>query len=210
MKDTPAEKGVKLDVGGTALSAAGLGLIVLGILRSGTWGFVQPKPGAPEWFGLSPVIWLIFAGAAALGLFVVWENRRIARGEGALIDPGMLRNIQLRGGVISFFFMFMVMAGLFFAIPLFLSISLGLSAIETGVRLLPLSLSLLLFAAGIPRLLPERLAAARRPPRASSACSPGSCSWSACSTSGPGRRSSPGRCYSRAPGSARWPPSSAR
>ena len=155
MKDTPAEKGVKLDVGGTALSAAGLGLIVLGILRSGTWGFVQPKPGAPEWFGLSPVIWLIFAGAAALGLFVVWENRRIARGEGALIDPGMLRNIQLRGGVISFFFMFMVMAGLFFAIPLFLSISLGLSAIETGVRLLPLSLSLLLFAAGIPRVLPD-------------------------------------------------------
>jgi hypothetical protein len=51
--------------------------------------------------------------------------------------------------------MFMVQAGLFFCVPLFLSIALGLSAIETGVRLLPLSLSLLIFAAGIPRLLPD-------------------------------------------------------
>jgi MFS family permease len=155
MNDTPAEEGVRLDMGGTALSAAGLGLIVLGILRSGTWGFVQPKPEAPEWLGLSPVIWLVLAGGVALALFVAWENRRIEQGKGALIDPSLLRNLQLRGGVISFFFMFMVQAGLFFTIPLFLSIALGLSAIETGVRLLPLSLSLLLFAAGIPRLFPD-------------------------------------------------------
>ena len=155
MKDTPPEEGVKLDLVGTGLSAAGLGLIVLAILRSGTWGFVQPKPDAPEWLGLSPVIWMILAGGAVLALFVAWENRRIARGEGALFDPAMLRNIQLRGGVGSFFFMFLILAGLFFSIPLFLSISLGLSAIDTGVRLLPLSLSLLVFAAGIPRLRPN-------------------------------------------------------
>jgi MFS family permease len=155
MKDTPAEQGVKLDLVGTGLSAAGLGLIVLGILRSGSWGFVQPKPGAPEWFGLSPVIWMILAGGAVLALFVIWENRRIARGEGALFDPSMLRNVQLRSGIASFFFWFLIQAGLFFAIPLFLSIALGLSAIETGVRLLPLSLSLLVFAAGIPRLRPN-------------------------------------------------------
>ncbi|MFL5893311.1 MAG: MFS transporter [Solirubrobacterales bacterium] len=155
MSDRPAEEGVRLDLGGTALSAAGLALIVLGILRSGTWGFVQPKPEAPEWLGLSPVIWLVLAGGVALALFLKWENRRIARGEGALFDPAMLRNIQLRGGVISFLFLFLVQAGLFFTVPLFLSVALGLSAIETGVRLLPLSLALLLFAAGIPRVLPN-------------------------------------------------------
>src|SRR6187401_1011089 len=53
--DTPAESDVKLDLVGTALSAAGLGLFVYGVLRSGSWGFVQPKPNAPEWLGLSPV-----------------------------------------------------------------------------------------------------------------------------------------------------------
>jgi len=34
----------------------------------------------------------------ALALFAAWENRRIERGKGALIDPAMLRNIQLRAG----------------------------------------------------------------------------------------------------------------
>ena len=155
MNDTPAEEGARLDLVGTALSAVGLGAIVLGILKAGTWGFVRPKPDAPEWFGLSPVIWLVFAGAGVLVLFVWWENRRTKRGEGALIDPGMLRNLQLRNGVMSFLFMFLIQAGIFFTVPLFLSVALGISAVETGVRLLPLSLSLLLFAVGVPRVRPE-------------------------------------------------------
>jgi MFS family permease len=155
MKDTPPEKGVRLDIGGTALSALGLGMAVFAILRAGTWGFVQSKPGAPEWIGLSPSIWLLLAGGATLALFGAWENRRTARGETVLIDLSMLRNLQLRGGVISFMFMYLVLAGTFFAVPLFLSIALGLSAIETGVRLLPLSLSLLVFATLVPRLRPN-------------------------------------------------------
>jgi len=155
MNDTPAEEGARLDLMGTALSALGLGAIVLGILKAGTWGLVQPKPDAPQWFGLSPVIWLILAGAVLLVVFVWWENRRVKRGEAALIDPAMLRNLQLRGGVMSFFFMFLIQAGLFFTLALFLSVTLGVSAVETGVRLLPLSLSLLLFAVGVPKLRPN-------------------------------------------------------
>jgi Na+/melibiose symporter-like transporter len=155
MSDTPAEEDVRLDLGGTALSALGLGLIVLGILKSGTWGFVQPKPEAPELLGLSPVIWMVMAGGLALALFLTWENRRVERGQGVLIDPSMLRNLQLRNGVMSFLFMFLIQAGVFFTVPLFLSVALGVSAIETGVRLLPLSLSLLLFAAGVPKAFPR-------------------------------------------------------
>jgi MFS family permease len=155
VNDTPAEEGVKLDLVGTALSALGLGSIVMGILKSGTWGFVQPKPEAPQWLGLSPVIWLILGGGVLLVLFAAWENRRIARGEGALINPKMLRNRQLDSGVASFLFLFLVQAGLFFVVPLFLSVALGLSAIETGVRLLPLSLTLLAFAVGVPKLRPN-------------------------------------------------------
>jgi MFS family permease len=155
MNDTPADREAKLDLVGTGLSALGLGAIVLGLLKSGTWGFVQPKSGAPEWFGLSPVIWMILGGAVVLALFGRWESRRIERGEGALFNPNMLRNLQLRSGVTSFLFMFLIQAGTFFVVPLFLSIALGLSAIETGVRLLPLSLSLLAFALGIPKLFPD-------------------------------------------------------
>jgi MFS family permease len=155
MADTPAEEGAHLDLVGTVLSALGLGLIVYGVLRAGTWGFIQPKEGAPEWLGLSPVIWLILAGGVVLRVFLWWENRRLARGEAALVDPAMLRIPILRGGLIAFFFQYLLQAGLFFAVPLFLSVALGLSAIETGVRLLPLSITLLLAAVGVPKVFPD-------------------------------------------------------
>ena len=154
VNDTPPEEGVKLDLLGTALSSLGLALIVFGILKSGSWGVVQPKPEAPQWIGLSPVIWLLLGGGVVVALFLRWEILRIGRGEGALLNPKLLRNIQMRSGVLSFLFMFLVQAGTFFVVPLFLSVALGLSAMETGVRLLPLSLTLLLFAAGVPKLAP--------------------------------------------------------
>ncbi len=153
--DTPAEKGVRLDLVGTALSALGLGLVVYGILRSGTWGFIQPKADAPTWLGLSPVIWLVLSGGIVLRVFLWWENHRLARGQSALVDPAMLRNPTLRGGLAAFFFQYFLQSGLFFAVPLFLSVALGLSAIATGVRLLPLSVTLLLAAAGVPKVFPH-------------------------------------------------------
>jgi MFS family permease len=151
----PRDTSVRLDLVGTALSALGLGLIVFGVLRAGTWGFVTPKPGAPEWLGLSPTIWLMLAGGVVIWLFVAWENRQLARDSEPLVDPAILRNPVLRGGLTSFFFQYFLQGGLFFAVPLFLSVALGLSAIDTGVRLLPLSITLILAAAGIPKLFPD-------------------------------------------------------
>jgi len=153
--DTPADKGARLDLVGTVLSALGLGLIVYGILRAGTWGFVQPKQGAPQWLGLSPVIWLVLGGGVVLRIFMWWEIHRLRRGEAVLVDPAMLRIRTLRGGLISFLFQYLLQAGLFFVVPLFLSVALGLSAVATGVRLLPLSVTLLLAAVGVPRLFPN-------------------------------------------------------
>jgi MFS family permease len=153
--DTPAQKGARLDLVGTVLSALGLGLIVYGILRAGTWGFVQPKEGAPQWLGLSPVIWLVLSGGVVLRVFMWWELHRLRRGDAVLVDPAMLRIRTLRGGLIAFLFQYLLQAGLFFVVPLFLSVSLGLSAVATGVRLLPLSVTLLLAAAGVPRVFPN-------------------------------------------------------
>jgi MFS family permease len=153
--DAPAEAGVRLDIVGTVLSALGLGLVVFGILRSGTWGLLWPKPGAPTWWGLSPVFWLVLAGGVVLLGFLNWERRRTDAGQPVLIDPAMLRNARLRGGLTSFFFQYLLQNGLFFSVPLFLSVALGLTAVETGVRILPLSLALLVTAVGIPRIFPD-------------------------------------------------------
>ncbi len=87
-------------------------------------------------------------------LFVQWENRQLARGREPLVDPAILRIPVLRGGLTSFFFQFFLQGGMFFAVPLFLSVALGLSAIDTGVRLLPHSVTLILAAAGVPKLFP--------------------------------------------------------
>src|SRR5262249_2973421 len=94
-------------------------------------------------------------GGVVVWGFLQWEERRLAHGAEPLVDPAILRVPLLRGGLISFFFQYLLQAGLFFAVPLFLSVALGLSAVETGVRLLPLSLTLLLAAAGIPRFFPR-------------------------------------------------------
>jgi MFS family permease len=153
--DAPSESRPRLDVVGTVLSAAGLGLLVFGVLRSSEWGWIQPKADGPSWAGLSPTVWLILAGLFVIWLFSRWEARRVSRGEEPLVRPGMLRNRQLSGGLIMFFFQYLVQAGLFFVVPLFLSVCLGLSALATGARLLPLSITLLLAAIGIPRFLPN-------------------------------------------------------
>ena len=77
------------------------------------------------------------------------------RGGEPLVESGDPADPVLRGGLTSFFFQYFLQGGLFFAVPLFLSVALGLSAIETGVRLLPLSFTLILAAAGIPKVFPD-------------------------------------------------------
>jgi EmrB/QacA subfamily drug resistance transporter len=153
--DAPVEERPKLDVIGALLSALGLGLLVFGVLRSGEWGWIQPRPDGPSWAHLSPTVWLVLAGLFVVWVFFRWEHRRESAGEEPLVRPDMLRNKQLSGGLTMFFFQFLVQAGLFFVVPLYLSVCLGLSALATGARLLPLSLTLLVAALGIPRLFPR-------------------------------------------------------
>ena len=155
MNDVPAEARHRLDLVGAALSAIGLGLAVFGVLRSGEWGWVRPKPEGPSLIGLSPTMWLILTGMLVVWLFFIWEERVIAAGREPLVRPAMLQNNQLRGGLTMFFFQFMIQAGLFFTVPLFLSVALGLSVLETGVQLLPLSVTLLLAAIAIPKYIPQ-------------------------------------------------------
>ncbi len=145
----------RLDIGGIALSATGLGVFVFGVLRSSAWGWVLAKPGAPNVAGISATAWSMLAGALIVAGFFVWERRRQRRELAVLVDTRLLEVRQLTGGLTIFFFQFLLQSGLFFVVPLFLSVALGLTALSTGVRLLPLSVTLLVAAVGVPRLFPK-------------------------------------------------------
>lgn len=153
--DAPADRRPRIDLVGAVISALGLGLFVYGVLRSSEWGWFQPKPDAPAWLGISLVVWLMLAGLLLLWLFLHWEARLVEQHKEPLVDPALLRNRQLTGGLTMFFFQYLVQMGVFFVVPLYLSVALGLSALETGAHILPLSLTLLAAAILIPRFLPD-------------------------------------------------------
>ncbi|MFC7449222.1 MFS transporter [Rhodococcus daqingensis] len=145
----------RLDLVGSALSVLGLGMLVFGVLRSSEWGWVRPTPGGAQVMGVSATMWLVLAGLLVVFAFLRWETHLADTGGEPLLDPRLLQNRQLSGGLTMFFAQFMVQAGVFFAVPLFLSVVLELDALQTGLRLLPLSVALLLAAIGIPKLLPR-------------------------------------------------------
>ncbi len=155
IQDAPSTEQHRLDFVGSILSVLGLGLAVFGVLRSSVWGWVTPKEGAPMLFGVSLVAWLILAGLLILWVLFAWEGRLEREGKEPLVRPSMFRNRQLVSGLTMFFFQFFIQAGIFFTIPLFLSVVLELSAIETGIRIIPLSLALLVSALAVPRLWPK-------------------------------------------------------
>jgi EmrB/QacA subfamily drug resistance transporter len=153
--EAPTHQRPRIDLFGATLSALGLGIFVFGVLRSSEWGWFRPKPDAPVCLGISLVVWLILAGLLLIWLFLHWEAHLVKQRREPLVDPALLRNRQLTGGLTMFFFQYLVQMGVFFVVPLYLSVALGLSALATGVRILPLSMTLLAAAILIPRLLPN-------------------------------------------------------
>jgi MFS family permease len=164
-KAPQAEHRPRLDYVGAALSAAGLALIVFGILMSSKWGFLQPRAaltiGGTEItpFGFSVVPFLMLAGLAALGGLVLWEDRRRRLGGDLLIDVTLLRIERLRAGLLTIGAQQLVLMGTFFVLPVYLQVVLGFDAFETGKRLVPLSAAMLVAALLGPRV------AGRRSPR---------------------------------------------
>lgn len=155
ISDAPPEARVRFDLVGAVLAAVGLGLAVLGVLRSSEWGWVAPKPGAPAVLGLSLTVWFVLCGLVVMWIFFEREASLAEKGGEPLVNPSLFSNRQMTGGLLMFFLLYLVQAGLFFTIPLYLSVSLGLTALETGARILPLSITLIIAAVGIPRFFPD-------------------------------------------------------
>jgi hypothetical protein len=102
---------------------------------------------------------MVLAGLGILAGFAHWEERRHRLGLDRLLDTTLLRIAPLRAGLTTLLGQQLVLMGLFFVIPVYLQVVIGLDAFETGKRLLPLSIAMLIFAMAGPKL------AGRRSPR---------------------------------------------
>jgi MFS family permease len=149
IQDSERDKGAELDYLGAALSAAGLALVVFGILKSSEWGLITPTGALTingteiTPFGLSAVPFFVAAGAGVLICFRHWERRRVRIGRMPLLNPDLMRISQLRNGLTMYLSTYLIMAGSFFVLPLYLQLVLGKDAFQTGVAILPVSVTMM-------------------------------------------------------------------
>ena len=81
-------------------------------------------------------------------LFRAWQRRREEHGDDPLVHFGLFKVPILRGGLSMLFAQNLILMGIFFTIPLYLQIVLGMDALETGIRMLPASIALFISALG--------------------------------------------------------------
>jgi EmrB/QacA subfamily drug resistance transporter len=144
IQDVPYTGSREVDWVGAALSVAGMGGLVLGIL---VW-----QEG-----GESVALLLAIGALGLLGL-ARWLVRRKRAGKAALIDPGLFASKLFRYGVSGQLLQQIALGGTMIALPIFLQMVLEYNALQAGLTLAPLSLSMFAIA-----LLAGRRAGRRRP-----------------------------------------------
>jgi EmrB/QacA subfamily drug resistance transporter len=128
VRDVPYTGSRGVDVGGAALSVLGMGGIVLGIL---VW-----QEGGES------VAALLVVGVVAMAALVWWLRRRKREGKPALLDPGLFSSKPFRLGITGQMLQQIALGGTMIALPIYLQMVLEYDAMEAGLSLAPLSLTM--------------------------------------------------------------------
>lgn len=142
--DAPYTGPRTIDPVGAVLSALGMGGLVLGIL-------VWQEGG--EFVGL-----LMAVGAVGLGSLAWWLVHRKRAGRPTLVDPDLFRIKTFAVGISQQMLQQIALGGMMIALPIYLQMVLEYNAMQAGLSLAPLSLSMFGIA-----LLAGRRAGRRRP-----------------------------------------------
>ncbi len=144
VRDVPYTGSRSIDIVGAVLSAVGMGGLVLGIL-------VWQEGG--EAVGV-----LLLVGAASLAGLAYWLVRRKREGKPTLIDADLFKSPIFRFGISQQMLQQIVLGGAMIALPIYLQMVFEYSAMQAGLSLAPLSLTMFAVA-----LLAEKRAGGRRP-----------------------------------------------
>lgn len=156
----------RIDIPSFLLSAGGLVMVVFGMLQSKVWGWVSPRTVPQiagvnvEPFGISIVSYLILFGLMVLYLFYRRQQKLEASGGNPLLKVSLLKIKQLRSGIGVLFAQYFVIGSIFFILPVYLQMTLGYDALETGLKMLPMSIGLVIFS-----MVGARMANAHSPKR---------------------------------------------
>jgi EmrB/QacA subfamily drug resistance transporter len=117
-----------LDPVGIVTSCGGLAALVYGFIAAGQYG----------WSSATAISSMVI-GVAVLVAFVEWELHLTRRPGGQpLVDLGLFRSARFTWGTILQAFGIFAMFGLLFAAPQFFQAVLGVNAMGSGLRLLPM------------------------------------------------------------------------
>ena len=141
-----------LDFVGVLLSALGLLSLVFGFIKASDFGWVTMKETITFFGitfmqgGISLVPIALIIGVVILALFALWEHHMARKGETPLVSLALFKNTQFTLAVGITCILALSQAGLSFSIPVFLQAVKHLNALDTGVAMLPMSLTLLVAA----------------------------------------------------------------
>jgi predicted MFS family arabinose efflux permease len=116
-----------IDRPGLILSATGMGLLVLSIIQAPNWGWASIK-----------TIAAVAAGLAVLAAFVTVERRTTH----PMLDVALFRNLRFTAASGSITIAFFTLAGFTFLVTQYFQFLKGYSPLGTGVRLLPVAISI--------------------------------------------------------------------
>ncbi len=117
-----------IDIGGAILSVLGMGGIVLGIL---VWEEGGEAVGA-----------LILVGVLAMVGLAFWLKRRKRQGKPTLLEPDLFSSKPFRIGISQQMLQQIALGGTMIVLPIYLQMVLEYNAMQAGLSLAPLSLSM--------------------------------------------------------------------
>jgi len=128
VRDAPYTGPREIDLVGALLSALGMGGIVLGIL---VW-----QEGGES------VAALLVIGVIAMAALARWLVRRKRQGKATLLDPDLFKAKGFRYGISGQLLQQIALGGTMIALPIYLQMVLEYNALQAGLSLAPLSLTM--------------------------------------------------------------------